>query len=84
MTMAKTNKAFDLEHQYQLYLQRMDLRESEMHPVQRVQLKQTFFGASGQILMLLRNELAELPEDEAVDQLESMIEQVLAYFQSQN
>lgn len=53
---------FSLEIQYQLYLQRIELKESEMHPVQKVQLRQAFFGACGQMILLLRDDLAEIEQ----------------------
>lgn len=67
---------FNLEHQYQRYLQRMALSESTMHPQQKIQLRQTFFGASGQMLILLRDELSKLEEEKAMETLQDLINQV--------
>ncbi len=74
------NKEFNLEHQYQLYLKRVALTEAEMHPEQKKQLRQAFMGACGQIILLLRDEVGKLEEDEAVKVMENMIEQVGNYF----
>jgi len=71
---------FNLEHQYQLYLKRMALSESTMHPQQKIQLRQTFFGASGQILILLRDELSKLEEEKAMETLQDLINQVGNFF----
>ena len=71
---------FNLEHQYQLYLQRMALSESTMHPQQKIQLRQTFFGASGQMLILLRDELSKLEENKAMETLQDLINQVGNFF----
>lgn len=71
---------FNLEHQYQLYLQRMALSEKTMHPQQSIQLRQTFFGAAGQMLILLRDEISKLEEKEAVDTLQDLINQVANFF----
>ena len=73
---------FDLEHQYQLYLQRVALNEETMHPEQKKQLRQTFMGACGQMLILLRDELALLDEDEAIANMADMLNQVENYFLS--
>ena len=73
-------KEFNLEHQYQLYLQRMALSESTMHTQQKVQLRQTFFGASGQMLILLRDELSKLEEEKAMETLQDLINQVGNFF----
>ena len=66
---------FNLEHQYQLYLERVGLKEAQMHPAQRTETKRAFMGACGQLLVLMQ-ELASLPEDDAVATLDDMICQV--------
>lgn len=71
---------FNLEHQYKLYLERMGLSEKTMHPQQKIQLKQTFFGASGQIIILLRDELSKLEDEKAVETMQDMINQVVKFF----
>lgn len=73
-------KEFNLENQYQLYLKRVALNETEMHHEQRKQLRQAFMGACGQIILLLRDEVGKLEEDEAIKVMENMIEQVGNYF----
>lgn len=75
-------KKIDLEEQYQLYLGRVALNESTMHPEQKIQLRQTFFGAVGQFLILLENNIADMEEDDAVACLENCKDQVAQYFLS--
>ena len=74
---------FDLNKQYALYLGRLTLNEKDMHPAQKLQLKQAFMGACGQMLILLRDELSALPEDEAVATMQRMIDQVGDYWLNQ-
>jgi hypothetical protein len=71
---------FSLEYQYQLYLKRIGLSELSMHPEQKIQTKQAFFGAIGQILLLLRDDMYECTEDEAVQIMEKMTNEVTQYF----
>lgn len=73
-------KQFDLNHQYSLYCQRVGLSEDKMHPQQKVETKRAFMGACGQMLIMLRDDLGALPEDKAVEQMESMMNQVGEYF----
>lgn len=75
---------FDLEYQYQLYLKRVKISESQMHPIQRVETKQAFMAACAQMLFLLRDEVAALPEDEAIEVFEKMKNQVGQYFLNKN
>lgn len=71
---------FNIENQYKLYLQRMKLDEKIMPQVQRIETKRTFYGAFGQLLMLLQNEIPELSDEEAIKTLDSMINQVGQFF----
>ena len=71
---------FDLEYQYQLYLQKMALSEATMHPEQKIQLRNTFYGAIGQLLLLMRDEISLLEEDEAVDVMGKLLNQVVNHF----
>ena len=73
-------KPFDLEEQYQLYLKRVALKEVEMMPLQRKQLRQVFMGACGQMLLLLRDEVSELEEDKAIAVMQNMLNQISDYF----
>lgn len=71
---------FNLEKQYQLYLERIGLKESQMHPVQKTETKRAFMGGCGQLLILLRDDVGDLEEEEAVEQIESMINQVQSFW----
>lgn len=51
-------------------------------PEQRKQLRETFYAAWGQLLLLMQGELAELPEVEGIQRLESMKHQVYQFFDS--
>ena len=71
---------FNIEKQYKLYLERMKLDEIRMPEVQRVETKRVFYGAFGQLLMLLQNDISALSDDEAFKTLDSMINQVGQFF----
>lgn len=67
---------FNLDYQYGLYLERVGLKEANMHPEQKKQLKQAFMGAVGQMLILFRDELTEFEDDKAVDIMQDMLNQM--------
>ena len=81
--MKTRNKQFDLNHQYQLYLQRVNITEAQMHPTQRIETKRAFFGALGQLLVLMRDDIGVLEEDEGVRVLDDMVAQVKVFWNSQ-
>jgi hypothetical protein len=70
---------FNLETQYQLYLQRVGLKEQDMHPIQKQQLKHAFMGGIGQLLILQRDDLTKLHEDDGAEVLQNMLNEVGNY-----
>lgn len=52
-----------VEHMYQVYLEKVNLDESKMHPVQKEETKLAFYGALGQMVIFMDN-IADLPEEE--------------------
>lgn len=78
------NKTFNLENQYQLYLERVGLKEANMHPVQRTETKRAFIGACGQMLILLRDDLGALEESKAIETMQDMINQAGEYFMKES
>jgi hypothetical protein len=78
----KKNPFFDLTFQYKLYLDRMGLKEELMPPEQKKQLKEAFFGACGQMLLLMRDDLSQLSESNAIATMKDMLNQVQQFFQT--
>lgn len=74
------NENFNIQNQYLKYLNRVKLNVNTMHPVQKIQVKQAFYGAVGQMLILMRDEIGTLPEDKAVLVFEDMLNQVGEYW----
>lgn len=78
------NKNLEIEHQYQLYLQRMQLDENKMSVVQKVETKRAFMGGFAQLLVLLREDIAAIEdEDKAVLTLEDLNTQLEQYWKTQ-
>lgn len=76
--------SLDLEIQYRLYLQRVKLNEATMHPTQRKQVKQAFYGACGQLLILQRDVIGDMPtEKEAIAALEDLKNQIGNFWNKQ-
>lgn len=71
---------FNLEDQYQFYLDKVDLQEADMHPTQRTQLRQAFMGASGIVLLLIRDEFSTLSDEDGDRMFTSMIDQVTEFW----
>lgn len=66
---------FNLEEQYQIYLQKVDLDENKMGETQKKETRQAFFaGVSQSVLFYLA--LANIEEMKAVDLLDDLIMEV--------
>lgn len=78
------NQNLEIEHQYELYLKRMKLDISKMHPQQRTETKRAFMGGFTQMLVLLRTDVAGIEdEDRAVLTLEDLNTQLEQFWNSQ-
>ena len=74
----------DIEKQFGLYLKMVGLKKEEMHPIQLQETKRAFFGAWGQLLALMKDDVSALPDEEAVKVLQDMLNQVFNFWNSQN
>lgn len=72
-----------MERQWQLYCQRVKLPEEKMHPIQRQETKRAFFGALGQILISLRDDVGQYDEDKGVAIMQQMMDEVEKFWQKQ-
>jgi hypothetical protein len=73
-------ETFDIENQWKLYLQRIGLKEEKMPKVQAEEMKRVFFGATGQMLMIICHDLTNLSDQEGASVIESMVKQVERYW----
>jgi len=74
--MSNKQESLDLNDQYQFYLELIGMKESTMHPVQRVQVRHAFIAGCGQMLILLRDKVASLDVKEAVKAYSDLLQQV--------
>lgn len=75
-------KKTPIEDQYQLYLKRIGLTENMMHKAQKIQLRQTFFGAWGQFLLMIQ-EVDEMTDEVFEERMNSMTNELKEYWLSQ-
>lgn len=73
-------KQFDIEAQWQKYLQLVGLDEATLPENQRIEMKQVFYGAFGQLLILVRDEMGVLEEETAMSVFQYLMDQVGIFF----
>lgn len=72
---------FDLNYQWNLYLEKIGLKEESMFPIQLTETKRAFFAACGQMLLLLRDDIPQYKADKAIEILENMTMQVKSFWE---
>lgn len=71
---------FDIEYQYKKYLDTVKLDESKMHPTQKVETKRAFIAGMTYLMLLMDNELVEIPEEEGAILLTKLHSQIKMFW----
>ncbi len=74
---------FNIEHQFMLYLERVGLNALTMDPIQLQETRRAFYGAAGQMLLLVRDDITELSDIVAGLALHSMLTQVVVFWENE-
>ena len=75
---------FSIENYYQQYLDAVNMPEKMMgSDIQRIEMRKTFFGAFGMALIVLRDQVSELSEEEGVEVMQDLLDQVDKFFKGQ-
>lgn len=74
---------FNLNVQWKKYLERSGVSEEKMPEDQRREMKRAFFGACGQMLILLRDDVSIYPEAKAAGIMQKMLDQVGNFWQTE-
>lgn len=78
------NNPFNLDEQWKFYLHLSKQDETKMSPVQLQETKRAFYAGIGQLLVLLRDTMFDMTDDDAVEKLESMFSQVSDFWLKQS
>lgn len=77
-------KKLSIEAMYELYLHKVGLLESEMHPTQRIETKRAFYAGCGQTLIATRDEIGAMEDErEAMRAFESLTEEVMEFWNNE-
>ncbi|SEI39827.1 hypothetical protein SAMN05216327_101231 [Dyadobacter sp. SG02] len=80
---AEVTNPFSVELSFESYLQRVGLVAASMPADQLRETKRAFFGGYGDLLMTLEHDILLLPEDLAVEKIESMVNQVQDFWMAE-
>lgn len=71
---------FDLEEQYQYFLELVKLDESKMTPIQKRETKQAFMAGCSQMILLFRREVNNMEQDDAIAGINSILKQLALFW----
>lgn len=72
----RLEQSLNIYDQWKLYLHLSGYEDRQLPIVQERETKRSFMAGIGQMLMLMRNEIPNLSEDEAVKAFDQLIQQV--------
>lgn len=75
----KNKEMFSVKNMFEFYIN-MNYKDIKLPTDQYEQLELCYYGACGHLLSLLRDELMEFEEDEALSLLSGMVEEVNTHF----
>lgn len=76
---------FNLENQWKKYLKLGEVKESDLMSIQKQEMRRAFFGGMGQMMILIRDEVGLIKDEEkAVEALQDMLNQIAQFWNAQN
>ena len=76
-------KILKLATHFELYLERVSLDRAKMTKVQYIEIKRAWYGGVGQMLIMSRDDLTQLPENDAVRQLQRWHNECAEFWEDQ-
>lgn len=73
------NQTFIVANQFDLYLEKSGLKQSEMSDMQYIETRRAFYAGFGQLLNLMLGPVADLNEDRGAQVLDGMLNEVIVF-----
>lgn len=84
MSATKEKTDFTIDQQWRRFMERCGIDPKEFPEIQIQEMSRAFYGAMGQMLLLFRDELAELEEIDGIKALENMLNECVKFWEEQN
>jgi len=80
----KVKKVFDVEAAYKNYLQKVNLTEDRMSPVQKIEMRRSFMAGAVSLFMMFVDELQEIEDEDLVNEIVNyMDDQIGSYWEAE-
>lgn len=75
---------FTVDQQWRRFMERCGIDPETFPEIQVQEMSRAFYGAMSQMLMLFRDELADLDEMDGIKALEKMLDECIKFWEEQN
>jgi hypothetical protein len=75
------HEKFTIDYHWKQYLKLVGLSEATMSPIQLTETRRAFYGAFVQLLIFLRDDVADLSEDETIAMLKRFVAQGVEFWE---
>lgn len=75
---------FNVESRFQQYCTIAGVNLDTCPTAQVIEMRRTYYAACGALLLFLKNDLTQLPDDDGADELERILNSVEAFFKRQS
>lgn len=81
--MSKLKAPFSIKYQKNLFFKQAGIQEKKFHPIQIQEMTRSFYAGVGQTLVLLRDDVGELPEEEAIEVMIEMLNECIKFWENE-
>jgi hypothetical protein len=74
---------FLLEKRYQAYLKRCGVTETELYPIQKVEMRRAFMGGCVEMITCFRDDIPQLPDELAMKVMDEIWNQVKQFWDNE-
>lgn len=69
--------------QFDFYLEKSDLKQSEMSDIQFMETRRAFYAGFGQMTILLTTKIADVSEDEGIKILDGFLSEISDFYEKE-
>lgn len=77
------NNCDSVADQFDFFLKKSDLKQSEMSDVQFIETRRAFYAGFGQMIILLTTKIGEVPDEEGIKILEGFLNEVSEFYKNE-
>lgn len=74
---------FNLNFQFKVYLSLVGLEENKMSEIQLQEIKRAFMGACGQMLLMFRDDITKLTDEQAIQTMQELLDEASKYWENE-